>query len=121
MLLALTAVAVWAIGLVGYRSNTGYFSPLFSADGRTIYALRRTATAAVLGFGYEFFSPPAHVFVRQERHALIAISLDSGAVTELVRFPASPLSGHHLRAYRTAFTGLRLWTGAFAETVRKAQ
>lgn len=26
-----------------------------------------------------------------------------------------------LRAYRTAFTGFRLWTGAFAETVRKAQ
>ena len=26
-----------------------------------------------------------------------------------------------LRAYRTAFTGLRLWTGAFAETVLKAQ
>ena len=26
-----------------------------------------------------------------------------------------------LRAYRTAFTGLRLWTGAFAETVRTAQ
>jgi peptide/nickel transport system substrate-binding protein len=25
-----------------------------------------------------------------------------------------------LRAYRTAFTGFRLWTGAFAETVRKA-
>ena len=26
-----------------------------------------------------------------------------------------------LRAYRTAFTGFRLWTGAFAETVRKVQ
>jgi len=26
-----------------------------------------------------------------------------------------------LRAYRTEFTGFRLWTGAFAETVRKAQ
>jgi peptide/nickel transport system substrate-binding protein len=26
-----------------------------------------------------------------------------------------------LRAYRTAFTGFRLWTGAFAETVRRAQ
>ena len=105
VLLALTAVAVWAIGLAGYRSNTGYFSPLFSADGRTIYALRRTASAAVLGFGYEFFSPPAHVFVRQDRHALIAIDVDTGAVTELARFPASPLSGGHLRAYRNALMG----------------
>jgi peptide/nickel transport system substrate-binding protein len=26
-----------------------------------------------------------------------------------------------LRAYRTAFTGFRLWTGAFVETVRKVQ
>jgi peptide/nickel transport system substrate-binding protein len=26
-----------------------------------------------------------------------------------------------LRAYRTAFTGFRLWTGAFAETVRRVQ
>ena len=25
-----------------------------------------------------------------------------------------------LRAYRTAFTGFRLWTGAFVETVRRA-
>ena len=105
MLLALTAIAVWATGLVGYRSNTGYFSPIFSTDGRTVYALRRTASAAVLGFGYEFFTPPAHVFVRQDRHALIAIAVDTGAVTELARFPASPLAGHHLRAYRTALMG----------------
>jgi hypothetical protein len=105
VLFALMAIAVWAMGVVGYRSNTGYFSPLFSADGRTIYALRRTSSAAILGFGYEFFTPPAHVFVRQDRHALIAISVATGAVTELARFPASPLSGRHLRAYRNALMG----------------
>jgi hypothetical protein len=105
VLLALTAIAVWASGLAGYRSNTGYFSPLFSTDGRTIYALRRTSSAAVLGFGYEFFTPPAHVFVRQDRHALMAIAVDTGTVTELARFPASPLSGRHLRAYRNALMG----------------
>ena len=99
------AIAVWATGVVGYHSNTGYFSPLFSADGRTIYALRRMSSAAILGFGYEFFTPPAHVFVRQDRHALMAIAVDTGAVTELARFPASPLSGRHLRAYRNALMG----------------
>ena len=105
VLLALMAIAVWATGLAGYRSNTGYFSPLFSRDGQTVYALRRTASGAILGFGYEFFTPPAHVFVRQDRHALIAVAVDTGAVTELARFPASPLTGHHLRAYRNALMG----------------
>ena len=71
----------------------------------SLYALRRTTSAAILGFGYEFFTPPAHVFVRQDRHALIAISVETGAATELARFPPSPLSGHHLRAYRNALMG----------------
>jgi hypothetical protein len=105
VLLVLVVAAVWATGLAGYRSNTGYFSPLFSPDGRTIYALRRTASAVTLGFGYEFWTPPALVFVRQDRPALIAVSVESGAVAELARFPPSPLSGRSLRAYRNSLMG----------------
>jgi len=105
VLLVLCVAAVWATGLAGYQSNTGYFSPLFSPDGRTIYALRRTASAATLGFGYEFWTPPALVFVRQDRSALIAVSVEKGAVTELARFPPSPLAGRSLRAYRNNLMG----------------
>jgi hypothetical protein len=105
VLFAVTGIAVWAAGLAAYHARIGYFAPIFSPDGRTIYALRRTTSAVALGFGYEFFTPPAHVFVRDDRHALIAISSGSGDVTELARFPSSPLAGQHLRAYRNALMG----------------
>ena len=105
VLLALVVAAVWVTGLAGYHSRTGYFAPLFSRDGRTIYAIQRTASAASFGFGYEFWTPPALVFVRQDRHALLAISVQDGTVTELARFPPSPLSNSRLRAYRTSLMG----------------
>lgn len=105
VLLFLIVAALWLTGLVGYHSQTGYFAPLFSKDGRTIYVIRRSASAAAFGFGYEFWTPPAVVFVRQDRHALLAISVQDGTVTELMRFPPSPLSNSRLHAYRTSLMG----------------
>lgn len=104
-----TAVVVlagaWFTGVVGLPQGTGYFTPLFSPDGRTIYAIRRDAAAVTLGFGYEFFTPPASVYVRDDRYALLAIAPSGGRQTVLDRLPTSPLAGRRLSAYHGAIFG----------------
>ena len=107
LLAALLIVAVglvWATGLVAYRHHTGYFAPVFAADGRSVYAIERSASGVTVGFGYQFWSAPATVFMRRDRHTLINVALD-GTVSRLAELPLSPLTGARLSAYHGSILG----------------
>lgn len=112
----LVAAAAWVCGVATVQGDAGFFAPLFAPAGDAVYAVRRETRATVLGFGYEFFSPPATVFLHRDRYALVRIRLRDSGVDELVQLPPSPLQGTRLTAYHGAIYGtpaahLR-WTGA---------
>jgi hypothetical protein len=103
--LAIAALLVWGLGLVRVSRATGYFSPIFAADGESLYVIRRTATATVLGPGIEFFTPPARVRLHTDRFSLLRVRLRDGQVSVLDDLPPSPLEGASLRAYHGAIFG----------------
>ena len=103
-LLVLVATA-WATGLATIQRDRGYSSPVFAPDGASVYALRRDARAAVFGFGFEFFTPPATVFVQHDRHALINVRLADHHVEVLLELPPSPLEDERIHAYHGAIYG----------------
>ena len=102
---AVAAMAAFAIGLVAVPRATGYFSPVFSPDGRFVYAVSREARATVTGFGHSGFTPPATVRLHQDRFTLLRISVDDGSRTVIEDFGASPLEGATLKAYHGAIFG----------------
>jgi hypothetical protein len=89
---------------VAYRHHTGYFAPVFAADGRSVYAIERAASGVTVGFGYQFWSSPATVFMRRDRHTLINVALDT-TVVRLAELPLSPLTGGRLSAYHGSILG----------------
>jgi hypothetical protein len=103
-LLVVGVGVVWATGLVAYRHHTGYFAPVFAADGRSVYAIERAASGVTVGFGYQFWSTPATVFIRRDRHTLINVAFD-GTVSRLAELPLSPLTGATLSAYHGSILG----------------
>jgi hypothetical protein len=96
------------------QEHRGYFSPVFSPDGRHTYFLVRQTKGLVTGFGWEFFSPPAHVFVWSDRFTLQRMPFGGGETQVLATFASSPLENQRLRTYRgRAFTApatLLRWT-----------
>ena len=98
-------MAAFAIGLVGMPRATGYFSPVFSPDGRFVYVLSRDARATVTGFGHSGFTPPATVRLHRDRFRLLRISVDEGSATVVEDFGASPFEGATLKAYHGAIFG----------------
>jgi len=105
ILLSLGAAAAWQTGLLGLRLETGYYSPVFTADGESVIAVRREVSATITGFGYEFFTPPATVRVHRDRFALVSLRASDGRMTVLQRFAASPLEGQKFEAYHGAIFG----------------
>ena len=87
------------------RSHEGYFSPVYSPDGNAVYFIHRESQGLVTGLGWEFFSPPAHVFVWSDRFSLRKLDTASGQIDILHRWPPSPIENRRLRTYRgRAFT-----------------
>ena len=87
------------------QEHEGYFSPVYSPDGTAVYFIHRESQGLVTGFGWESFTPPAHVFVWKDRFSLRKLDQASGAVETLHRWPASPIENRRLRTYRgRAFT-----------------
>lgn len=105
VLVALLCAGIWMTGLIGLPHETGYLSPIFAVDGRSILAIRRSASAVTLGFGYEFFTSPATVFIRDDRYDLIQIGVSDHHLTVLGEFPPSPLIGRRLQAYHGSIFG----------------
>ena len=87
------------------QEHEGYFSPVYSPDGNTVHFIHRESQGLVMGFGWEFFTTPAHVFVWRDRFSLRKLDPESGRVDILHRWPASPIENRRLRTYRgRAFT-----------------
>ena len=99
-LFLLLFAAVGVVLALSVQRVKGFFSPVFSPDGKQVYFIARETRGLVLGFGYEFYSPPAHVFLREDRFSLRRVPSAGGAVETVKTWPASPLEGKRIRAYR---------------------
>ena len=105
--LAVLAIAATLLsGALAFGSDRGYFAPVFSHDGRSIYVIRRDVSATIVGFGHEFWTPPARVRIRRDRFALLNIRLADRQVTTVETFPPSPLEGTSLSTYHGAIYGV---------------
>jgi hypothetical protein len=98
------AASVAAVALTTTRGR-GYFGPVFSAEGASVYVLVRDVSASVVGLGYDSFTPPASVWIHRDRFSLIAIRVADGRITLVRDFPASPLEGSRISAYHGAIFG----------------
>jgi len=107
VLVALLAAMGLAVAVVAtqIQAHDGFFSPVFGPEGRHVYFIGRDTRGLVAGFGWESFSPPAHVFAWTDRFSLQRLSPATGEVDVLADFPPSPIEDRRLRTYRgRAFT-----------------
>jgi hypothetical protein len=102
LLVACVALLIWS--LTTHRH--GYLAAVFARDGQSIYAIEREVKATVLGFGYEFWTPPAKVRIYRDRFRLINIRLADGRISTVQEFPPSPLEGTSITAYHGAIFGV---------------
>lgn len=105
LLVALAAIA-WRIGYIVAPHETGYFAPVFAADGQSLFAVTREVRATISGFGAQGFTPPAAVRLSRDRFRLVQIRLSDGRVTTIDEFPPSPLEGARIEAYHGAVFGV---------------
>lgn len=106
ILAILMAGAVAAAAYLAHRSDVGYFSPVYSPDGSSVYFIQRETNGYILGFGYEFFTPPARVLISGDRFSLRRLDLSTGSVEEIESFERSPLSGRQIKTYRGRSFGI---------------
>lgn len=88
------------IGVVTLENHEGYFGPALSQDGRSVWFFQRNASGLAAGMGWEFFSPPARVFLRRDELTLRRYDRESGEVETLLHWPSTPLVGKKLHHYR---------------------
>lgn len=101
LLAAGLAVVIWSMR----EQQRGYLAAVFAPDGQSIYAIERDVSATVVGFGYEFWTPPAKVRIHRDRFRLINVRLADGHLSTVQTFPASPLEGTSISAYHGAIFG----------------
>jgi hypothetical protein len=104
LVLAALVMAV-AVFVLTSKHGRGYLGPVFSPDGAAVVVLVRDVRATVVGLGYEFWSPPARVWLHQDRFRLVSLRLSDGRETTLREFPGSPLEGASFSAYHGAIFG----------------
>ena len=105
IVLCILAAVVVLVGTTRIQDHEGYFSPVYSADGQFVYFIGRHTRGLVTGWGWESFSPPAHVFVWHDRFSLSRLELETGEVEVVTTLPPSPVEDRHIRTYRgRAFT-----------------
>ncbi len=102
LLAACLALLIWSM----HEDQRGYLAAVFAPDGQSIYAIERDVSATVLGFGYEFWTPPAKVRIHRDRFRLINIRLADGRASTVQAFPPSPLEGTSISAYHGAIFGV---------------
>jgi hypothetical protein len=104
VVLALVTISVLALAAV-HHADTGWYAPVFFDDGRRVIVVRRDVSAWVVGLGYEFFTPPAHVRLTADRFSIWQIDLASNRAHEIARFATSPAAGSWFEAYRPRLFG----------------
>jgi hypothetical protein len=105
-LVAAIAFTAWIAGLVGAPRADGYLSPVFSPDGQAVFAVARDVLATKVGFGHQFFTPPATVRLHRDRFKLIRLGVTDGRMTVVEELPPSPLEGARISAYHGAIFGV---------------
>jgi hypothetical protein len=87
------------------HSATGWFSPVFTPDGRSVVVVVRESRAVVVGLGYESLTPPADVWILRDRFSLRRIDVATGKIEVLRTWAPSPLEGRHVQQYRGRLFG----------------
>ena len=100
LVLLLLAAGVAFLLLSQTLSEEGFYSPVYSPDGSKVFFIARETSGLVLGFGFECFSPPAHVFVWKDRFTLLRLLVEDGSIEIAKTWPGSPLERQWLRTYR---------------------
>ncbi len=98
--LVVVGVGVYALGLIGYQRHTGFFAPVWDADGKGVYYMQRDTSGFIWGLGWEHFTPPASSHVTSDVFSLRHIDSRSGAVQVLETWRDSPLVGRTTKHYR---------------------
>jgi hypothetical protein len=80
--------------------HTGFFAPVWDAQGDGIHYVERNSFGVVWGFGWEMFTPPAYSYVVRDEFALRHLELGASEPTTLAHWPASPVEGRVTRHYR---------------------
>jgi hypothetical protein len=96
----------WKAGLVGIPHIAGYYSPIFTPDGTSVFVISRDARAIVTGFGWETFTPPATVRYLRDRYALLKVGVSDRSVVAIETFPPSPLERTRVESYHNALFGM---------------
>jgi hypothetical protein len=69
-------LALAAVGLVTVERHTGFFAPVWDAEGDGIYYVQRDSFGITWGFGWEHLSPPAYSYVVSDEFRLRHLDLD---------------------------------------------
>ena len=79
----------------GVHSDQGYFSPIYSRDGKYVYFIERSTSGTVEQTSVpDLFSPPKFdVQVAKDSFILKRMHVESGRIEELRRLPPSPIEG----------------------------
>jgi hypothetical protein len=93
-------IALAALGLFTVERHTGYFAPVWDAEGEGVYYLERDTVGVTWGFGWEHFTPPAYSYVVTDTFRLRHLKIDGPEPVTLARWPASPVEGRITRQYR---------------------
>ncbi|HUE47241.1 MAG TPA: hypothetical protein VMO81_13405 [Aestuariivirgaceae bacterium] len=98
ILLAWLALA--GLGLFAVERHTGFFAPVWDADGEGIHYVERSSFGVVWGFGWEMLTPPAYSYVVSDEFRLRHLELGASEPTTLAHWPASPVESRITRNYR---------------------
>lgn len=95
-----TGAAAYASGILTLERHRGFFAPVWSEDGKSVYFVERVTYGLVWGLGWESFTPPANAYIFSDRIGLRRIDASGGAVEMLADFKGSPVEGRVTRHYR---------------------
>jgi hypothetical protein len=93
-------LAVAGLGLFSVERHTGYFAPVWDADGEGIHYVERNSFGVVWGFGWDTLTPPAYSYVVRDEFSLRHLALGASEPTTLAHWPASPVEKRITRNYR---------------------
>lgn len=93
-------LALALLGLVTVERHTGFFAPVWDAEGDGVYYVERDSFGVTWGFGWEHFAPPAYSYVMKDDFRLRHLDLGSAEPETLGRWSPSPVEGRITRHYR---------------------
>lgn len=93
-------LALATLGLVTVERHTGFFAPVWDAEGEGIYFIERDTLGVAWGFGWEHFTTPAYSYVVRDDFSLRHLEIAESEAVTLARWRASPVEGRITRQYR---------------------